>query len=66
MFFSSFTDFDEKYAEGNAYSHFLYDIIGMPKEGVMPNKVMWVNFGYLVLVYAMIFLIGKISSQLTA
>lgn len=65
MFFSSFTNFDEKYAEGNAYAHFLYDIIGMPKEGLMPNKVMWVNFGYLVLVYAMIFLIVGFGVKVT-
>eukprot|EP00588_Corethron_pennatum_P017817 CAMPEP_0194303210 /NCGR_PEP_ID=MMETSP0171-20130528/1128_1 /TAXON_ID=218684 /ORGANISM="Corethron pennatum, Strain L29A3" /LENGTH=623 /DNA_ID=CAMNT_0039054029 /DNA_START=11 /DNA_END=1882 /DNA_ORIENTATION=+ len=59
-FFSSFTDFDKNYRNSTgdgAYVYWMDDIIGMSTldtENFYPTRVMWGNFGCLVLVYAII------------
>jgi len=59
-FFSSFSDFDQNYRNStgsDAYDYWMNDIIGMSTldpANYYPTRVMWANFGCLVLVYAII------------
>jgi len=59
-FFSSFSDFDQNYRNSTgdaAYGYWMNDIIGMStldSANYYPTRVMWANFGCLVLVYATI------------
>jgi len=59
-FFASFKDFDTNYQSstgGDAYKYWMNDIIGMNTLGdsYYPTRVVWSNFGCLVLCYAIIF-----------
>jgi len=60
-FFESFSNFDENYKEssgGDAYEYFLFEIIGMSTlgEDLRPTRIVWENWGYLILVYFILFL----------
>ena len=60
-FFESFSNFDENYKDastGDTYAYFLNDIIGMDTlpADYRPTRIVWENWGYLILVYFLLFL----------